>query len=23
FSEDVAHTNIDLVKGYKALSNEF
>ncbi|MGL5503307.1 MAG: carbonate dehydratase, partial [Aeromonas veronii] len=20
---DVAHTNIDLVKGYKALSNEF
>ncbi len=23
FSEDVAHTNIDLVRGYKALSNEF
>ncbi len=23
FSEDVAHTNIDLVKGYKALQNEF
>lgn len=23
FSEDVAHTNIDLVRGYKALQNEF
>ena len=23
FSEDVAHTNIDLVKGYKSLANEF
>jgi carbonic anhydrase/acetyltransferase-like protein (isoleucine patch superfamily) len=23
FSEDVAHTNIDLVKGYKKLQNEF
>ena len=23
FSEEVAHTNIDLVKGYKALQNEF
>ncbi len=23
FSEDVARTNIDLVRGYKALQNEF
>lgn len=23
FSEDVAHTNLDLVRGYKALQNEF
>ena len=23
FSEDVAHTNIDLVKGYKSLANEY
>jgi hypothetical protein len=23
FSEDVARTNVDLVRGYKALQNEF